>query len=153
MYRKGKPEDCRAIYDLICNMEGKKLPYDAFEAIYRRQLSDEKDFYCLVCEQGGVVIGVLNLRFEEQLHHAECVAEIMEFVVEPSCRSKGVGASMLEEACRIARERSCSQIEVACNQLRENTHRFYLREGMQNYHYKFSKLLNGEESCENMLGR
>lgn len=96
---------------------------------------------------------MLNLRFEEQLHHADWIAEIMEFVVDPSCRSKGIGAGMFEEVCRIARERDCSQIEVACNQLRTDTHRFYLRHGMKNYHYKFSLLLDGEDPGENALGR
>lgn len=153
MYRKSVPGDCQAIYDLICDMEGKQLPYDLFEGIYLRQLADEERFYCLICEANGMVAGMLNLRFEEQLHHAGWIAEIMEFVVDPSCRSKGIGADMFEEACRIARVHGCSQIEVACNQLRKDTHRFYLRQGMKNYHYKFSLLLDGEDSGENALGR
>ena len=28
------------------------------------------------------VVSVLNLRFEQQLHHCECIAEIMEFAVD-----------------------------------------------------------------------
>jgi len=153
VYRKSEPGDCRAIYDLICDMEGKQLPYDRFREIYLRQLSDTDHFYCLICEIDDRVVGMLNLRFEEQLHHAGWIAEIMEFVVDPSRRSKGVGAGMFKEACRIARERGCPQIEVACNQLRTHTHRFYLRQGMKNYHYKFSLLLEGEDSGENVLGR
>lgn len=153
MYRKSELGDCRAVYDLICDMEGKQLPCDRFEEIYLRQLSDEGRFYCLIYEIDGKVAGMLNLRFEEQLHHAGWIAEIMEFVVDSSCRSKAIGAGVFEEACRIARERGCSQIEVACNQLRTDTHRFYLRQGMKNYHYKFSLLLDGEDSGENVLGR
>lgn len=153
MYRKGELGDCRAIYDLICDMEGKQLPYDVFEGVYLRQLSAENRFYCLICEIDSKVAGILNLRFEEQLHHASWIAEIMEFVVDPSCRGEGMGARMFEEACRIARDRGCSQIEVACNQLRADTHRFYLRQGMKNCHYKFSLLLDGENSGENALGR
>ena len=121
--------------------------------IYLRQLSDAEHFCCLICENDSKVVGMLNLRFEEQLHHAGWIAEIMEFVVDSSCRSKGIGAGMFEEACLIVRERGCSQIEVACNQLRADTHRFYLRQGMKNYHYKFSLLLEGEDSGENILGR
>ena len=94
-----------------------------------------------------------NESFEEQLHHCEIIAEIMEFVVAADCRDIGVGKEVLEEACRVAQEYGCSQIEVACNQLRKDTHRFYEREGMHNFHYKFSGRLIGEDSNDNVLGR
>ena len=100
--------------------------------------------------------GMLNLRFEYQLHHAARIAEIMELVVAAQCRNKGAGKLMLNEACRIAKENGCIQIEVACNQLRKDTHRFYEREGMKNYHYKFSKPLVGDPDAlgeGNRLGR
>lgn len=102
------------------------------------------------------VRGMLNLRFEYQLHHAVRIAEIMEFVVAPQCRNKGLGKLILNEACEIAKDHDCIQIEVACNQLRKDTHRFYEREGMKNYHYKFSRSLvgvPGEPDEGNRLGR
>ena len=152
MYRKSGEKDCKAIYDLICDMENKQLPYDIFEEIYRNQLA-RKDMYCIIREENGEVQAMLNLRFEEQLHHCEKIAEIMEFVVDAGSRDIGVGKEVLEEACRVAREYGCSQIEVACNQLRKDTHRFYEREGMHNFHYKFSRRLMGEDSNDNVLGR
>ena len=151
-------DDCRAVYDLICDMEAKELPYKDFSDIFLGQLADAHH-YCLICEEDdGVardskVAGMLNLRFERQLHHCAPIAEIMEFVVDPACRNRGVGAAMFSEASRIALERGCPQIEVACNQLRVDTHRFYERQGMKNYHYKFSYLLGGNDSGENALGR
>ena len=102
------------------------------------------------------VRGMMNLRFEYQLHHAARIAEIMEFVVAPQCRNKGLGKLILNEACEIAKDHDCIQIEVACNQLRKDTHRFYEREGMKNYHYKFSRSLAGvpgEPDEGNRLGR
>ena len=152
MYRKSEEKDCKAIYELICDMENKQLPYDIFEEIYRNQLA-RKDMYCIILEENGKVQAMLNLRFEEQLHHCEKIAEIMEFVVDAGSRDIGVGKEVLEEACRVAREYGCSQIEVACNQLRKDTHRFYEREGMHNFHYKFSRRLMGEDSNDNVLGR
>ena len=53
----------------------------------------------------------------------------------------------------VAKENGCIQIEVACNQLRIDTHRFYDREDMNNFHYKFSKPLEGETYVDNKLGR
>ena len=152
MYRKASVHDIKTVYDLICDMEQRTLPFDRFQEIYCRQLR-RRDYYCLVCEQNNRVVGVLNLRFEEQLHHADSIAEIMEFVVASECRKQGIGKGMLEQACLIAREFGCAQIEVACNRLREDTHRFYLREGMQNYHYKFSKPLAEDAPVGNAIGR
>ncbi|MGN0136126.1 GNAT family N-acetyltransferase [Anaerotignum sp.] len=152
MYRKSMEKDCRVIYDLICDMEKKKLPYEKFAGIYLRQLQ-RRDMYCLLDEEAGKVRAILNLRFEEQLHHCEKIAEVMEFVVDAHCRKQKVGKRMFAEAEKVAREQGCSQIEVACNQLRKDTHRFYEREGMHNFHYKFSKRLIGEDSDKNILGR
>ncbi len=109
--------------------------------------------YCLIHEEGGKVRAMLNLRLEEQLHYCEKIAEIMEFVVDGDCRNQNVGKRMLAEAGRVALAHGCSQIELACNQLRKDTHRFYEREGMHNFHYKFSKRLIGEDNDRNVLGR
>ena len=93
------------------------------------------------------------LRFEEQLHHSERIAEIMEFAVDEAYRKQGIGKEMLANACQLAGDFGCTQIEVACNQCRKATHRFYLREGMHNYHFKFSKSLIGNDTAENAIGK
>lgn len=152
MYRKATLQDCEKVYDLICDMECKQLPFDRFSAIYRDQLCNGH-YNCLICECDTQVIGVLNLRFEEQLHHSECIAEIMEFAVDPAYRNRGIGKGMLAAACQLAQEFGCTQIEVACNQLRTDTHRFYFREGMHNFHFKFSKALVGDDTAENAIGK
>lgn len=152
MYRKATLNDCEKVYHLICNMERKQLPFDRFYLIYQEQINN-RHYYCLVCEYDNNVIGVLNLRFEEQLHHSACIAEIMEFAVDEAYRKQGVGKGMLANACQIAKDFGCMQIEVACNQLRKDTHRFYLREGMHNFHFKFSKSLNGNDTEENIIGK
>ena len=152
MYRKSNINDCRAVYNLICDLENRQLPFDSFCEIYEEQVSN-KNYYCLVCEYDNEIIGVLNLRFEKQLHHSGYIAEIMEFVIKSSHRKMGVGKEMLNIACQISRDAGCIQIEAASNQLRKDTHRFYLREGMNNFHFKFSKPLNGEVPKENKIGR
>ena len=152
MFRKATAGHCRSVYDLICNMEAKELPYDDFASIFHEQLAADC-YHCLIWEENGEVTGMLNLRFERQLHHCASIAEILEFVVDPAYRSQGLGAAMFAEACRIARESGCAQIEVTCNQLRNGAHRFYERRGMKNHHYKFSLLLEGCDGGENVLGR
>ena len=152
MFRKATIDDCARVYDLICDMEHRELPFTGFRDIFRGQL-DRSEYYCLVDERENNVIGVLNLRFEEQLHHAGRIAEIMEFAVDPAFRNMGIGKGMLEQASQIAKEHGCLQMEVACNQLRKDTHRFYLREGMHNFHYKFSRSLDGSDMTDNAIGR
>ena len=152
MVRKSEEKDCRAVYDLICDMENKQLPYEIFEKIYQKQLQNP-DMYCLIEEEGGNVRAMLNLRCEEQLHHCECIAEVMEFVVSAAYRNQKVGQRMFAEAKQVALEHGCSQIELATNQLRKDAHRFYFREGMHNFHYKLSQRLIVEDSGENILGR
>lgn len=136
--RKAGLRDWEAVYRLICEMEGEQLPGESFFEIYRIQERDRR-YYCLVCEHKGAVVGVLNLRFEEQLHHAGRIAEIMEFAVANEYRSQGIGREMLAAACRLAKEAGCELIEAASNQVRKEAHRFYLREGMRASHFKFSK--------------
>ncbi|MCI1823589.1 MAG: GNAT family N-acetyltransferase [Megasphaera sp.] len=152
MYRKSEVKDCKTIYSLICALENRNLSYERFAEIYGKQLLDEQ-YYCLIYEQNNSIQGMLNLRFEEQLHHAAEIAEILEFIVSENCRGEGIGKRIFQRACEIAKNRGCIQIEVACNQLRKSSHLFYMREGMHNFHFKFSKSLCSEEEGINALGR
>ncbi len=152
MIRNAEEKDCRAVYRLICDMEARELPFAQFAEIYREQ-AQSRLYHCLIDERDGRVAGVLNLRVEGQLHHAGRIAEILELVVDPACRNLGIGRELFAAACRLAEELGCLQIEVACNQLRTDTHRFYTREGMHNFHFKFSKPLLGDDAAENAIGR
>jgi len=145
-------EDAGRIYELICDLENTKLPVDRFSEILKKQREDE-NYCCLVGKLEDRVVAVLNLRFEDQLHHAERIAEILEFAVDRAHRSEGIGGQIFKEAVRRAKEAGCVQIEVDCNQLRTQAHRFYLREGMHAFHYKFSKNITGEDTEENRIGK
>lgn len=140
MYRKAGRGDCEDVYGLICELEGRQLPFARFSAIFQDQLNSGR-YCCMVCERDGRVAGVVNLRFEEQLHHGGWVAEIMELAVEKASRGQGIGQELFALACRAARDFGCGQIEAASSQTRTGAHRFYLREGMENSHFKFFKAL------------
>ena len=60
---------------------------------------------------------------------------------------------MFAKAVQFAKDFGCTQIEAACNQLRTDTHRFYLREEMHNFHFKFSKSLTSSDTAENAIGK
>lgn len=151
MIRVATANDMESIYSLICNMEQKVLDRDEFEQIFIEQLScDNKPL--LVFEQGNEILGALSLRIEYQLHHCAKIAEIMEFSVKESQRSKGIGKALFDAACQKSKDAGCVQIEVCCNMLRTKAHHFYKREGMHNFHYKFSMDLQGQVVTENKLG-
>lgn len=140
MVRNAVLQDEEQVYRLICLLEQTRLPRQPFLEIFRRQL-ESPAYCCLVWEEQGRVEGVLNLRWEEQLHHGGKVGEILEFVLEEDCRGQGIGKIMFARACELARRNGCLQIELDSNQRRTGAHRFYLREGMENTHYKFCKPL------------
>lgn len=151
MIRKTEAADVRGVYELICGMEQTRLDLEAFQAIYRMQ-RESAGYLCLVYEENGLLLGCLNLRLEPQLHHAASVAEVLELAVAEGHRNRGIGKALLDEACRQAGERGCVQMEVCCNRLRTRAHRFYEREGMQDFHLKRSKSLTADGPRENHLG-
>lgn len=149
--RMAKSTDVKAVYDLICDMENSKLDYEKFQQVLNKYLEDDRIF-CFVAEDCGTVIGCLNMRIEHQLHHTSKIAEILELAVMDKYRSKGVGKELFEKASQIAKDNDCLQIELSCNQLRTRAHNFYEKQGMSNFHYKFTKNLHNEEIKENRLG-
>ena len=141
MIRVSEEKDEAIIYQFMCELEQAAFDKGAFARVYKEILEDSKHRIFLYCE-GGKVLGILHLRVEAQLHHAADIAEIMELVVADGCRSKGVGKQLFRQACKVAEEWGCIQIEVASNQKRARAHQFYEREGMKNQHYKFSMPLH-----------
>ena len=152
MFRNSNLSDCAPIYRLICLLENSALPYDSFAEIYAEQLKSGK-YISLVYEAEGDIRAFINIRCEGQLHHADKIAEIMEFIISPEYRNSGLGTKLFNEAVKQSEKSGCMQIEVACNQLRKDTHRFYERMGMNNFHYKFSMPLDGSEVNGNSIGR
>ena len=68
MLRKSTAADLNRVHELISALVGHELDYDTFAQIYKEQLNDN-DYYCLLGELDGRVCGVLNMRFDRQLHH------------------------------------------------------------------------------------
>lgn len=136
MYRKSTSPDMNGVYELICLLVGHDLDEKTFAAIYERQLEDS-NHYCLVDDRDGVLYGVMNMRFEEQLHHGGTTAEIIEFFVREEARGQGTGREMLEIGKDLARKRGCVLIEVTSKIKRVDAHRFYVREELEHTHFKF----------------
>ena len=143
-------DDCERVWDLICQLEKCRLPFEPFREMFAKQVKSTH-YCCLVAreEADAPACAILNLRFENQLHHAARVAEILEFIVDEPHRGKGIGAALLEEAQRVAKEMGCMQLEVTSNRTRTEAHGFYESQGMVNSHVKLT-LPFGEINLEDI---
>lgn len=135
--RAARAGDERALHALICALEEHDFPFDAFCERLRAQAADGRHT-CLVYEEAGQVLGMLNMRIEPQLHHERPTAEILELVVDTAQRSHGVGAALFAAAREQAAHAGCEQLELASNARRVDAHRFYERQGMTKSHVHFT---------------
>jgi GNAT superfamily N-acetyltransferase len=96
-----------------------------------------KNGACFVAENGnGALLGWAHVSVTP-LIEVERRAELNGLVVDEHSRSSGVGARLLAEAEKWAKNMRCTGMSVRSNVLRERAHQFYLREGYE--HYKTQK--------------
>ena len=133
-------EHVGAVYDLVSELQSEKMEEELFAQMYSRNLAD-KDIIYLLAMEGESIVGFASLHIQYLLHHCARIGEIQEIVVTESRRGTGVGATLLEATRNCARQNDCTQMEVCCNRTRERSHRFYLRYGMKQSHYKFVRTI------------
>ena len=130
-------ENKNAVYALLCELENKKIDRAQFETSFLRNMTNKDIFYLLAVEN-DVVVGFASIHVQLLLHHAGPVGEIQEIIVNKKYRGQNVGKMLYHSLKEIAEENSCVLLEVCCNQSRIESHPFYLSQGMQNTHYKFT---------------
>lgn len=134
-------EDFTAVYQLICELEGKSFDQDPFFNMLNSCMEDI-GLHFLLAVRDKEILGLLSLRIEYQLHHAGKIAEIMEFFIQKKFRSRGIGKILFEKAKELSVSEQCIQLEVCSNFSRSMAHQFYRNRGMKCVHYKFTLLLN-----------
>jgi PhnO protein len=102
------------------------------------------DAVALVAEVDGEVAGFVDLEFRQRLNFRTLQAWIPDLVVAETHRGKGVGAALMARAEELSRERECWSLTLESATWRKDAHRFYLREGLADSAYYFSKSLTGE---------
>lgn len=133
-------DDCKTVYKFICELEDTEFIYSDFEQYYFRNI-DDPDIIYLVAEHQGNVIGFLSCHGQYLLHHMEKVWEIQELFVHEQYRSKKAGQVLIETIEDILLEKNYRYLEVASNIKRTDAHRFYLKNGFGQTHYRFTKML------------
>ncbi|CAM6631332.1 aminoalkylphosphonate N-acetyltransferase [Leclercia adecarboxylata] len=138
--RPATAEDVDAVYGLICELKQAELDRSAFHAGFAANLLDHNMRYQLA-EQNGHIIGMIGLHMQFHLHHANWIGEIQELVVMPQARGLRVGSQLLAWAEEFARQAGAEMTELSTSVKRLDTHRFYLREGYTQSHFRFTKPL------------
>ncbi len=138
--RPATAEDVDAVYGLICELKQAELDRSAFHAGFAANLLDHNMRYQLA-EQDGHIIGMIGLHMQFHLHHANWIGEIQELVVMPQARGLRVGSQLLAWAEEFARQAGAEMTELSTSVKRLDAHRFYLREGYTQSHFRFTKPL------------
>ena len=133
MIRSAELKDAEAVYRIVCELENTELDHEDFVRIYKAQLASPA-FFTYVYELDDKVIGMMNMRLEEQLHHAGAVMEIIELCVTDGWRSMGIGAKFMEFAKEVCMVHRVQRLELSSSTWREDAHRFYESQGMDMSH-------------------
>jgi ribosomal protein S18 acetylase RimI-like enzyme len=109
------------------------LPSSYFQAF--EVIENDPNIHLVVAEQGGSVVGCLQLCILAGLSSQGASRALVEDVrVASHCRSRGIGAQMLQWAIAEARGRGCKLIELLTHNTRVDAQRFYRRLGFQPSH-------------------
>lgn len=98
----------------------------------------------LVVELDGDVVGVLDMEYHQRLGDHRPQARVHDVVVTEAARGHGLGNALLARAEELARKRGCFRMTLVTAGWREGTHRFYDRNGWQDYGKWFVKPLSGD---------
>ncbi|WP_316815560.1 GNAT family N-acetyltransferase [Pedobacter nyackensis] len=138
--RKAEISDASTIQALLL-----QLGYpteDGFLAERIRTLSSNPDHLDLVYEENGIVIGFISFHFIPQIAFDGDYAVISYLVVDDKIRSRGVGAALEAYCTALAIEKKCKRVLVRSNIIRKDAHRFYLKQGYEEYQKAFVKKLS-----------
>ena len=118
--------DTDAVYALICELKQAEFDHHAFRVGFNANLRDPNMRYHLA---------------QFHLHHVNWIGEIQELVVMPQARGLNIGSKLLAWAEEEARQAGAEMTELSTNVKRHDAHRFYLREGYEQSHFRFTKAL------------
>ncbi|MBK9591885.1 MAG: GNAT family N-acetyltransferase [Crocinitomicaceae bacterium] len=136
--RKAENKDFKLIYNFINELENAIFDEKIQQVIFSENLKNENIIYVLAF-QNDEPAGFISCHAQWLLHHAALIGEIQEMIVAEKFRSKGVGKLLIEALINIAKSNGINQLEVTSSKKRESAHRFYMREGFAQSHFKFTR--------------
>lgn len=136
--RLARTEDILDIYAMVCDLENCTFDRSVFKSIYQNNLESETNIY-LIALIDSIAIGFLSCHGQYLMHHGGLVFEIQELYVDPSFRNQGIGEALINILKEHLMHRNYESLEVTSNTNRPQAHRFYLKNGFQQSHLKFTQ--------------
>jgi GNAT superfamily N-acetyltransferase len=112
------------------------VPVDGYLAMVRRMMASDGYRLTVVVER-GVTRAVAGYRYLEMLYCGK-ILYVDDLNTDPHCRSKGYGRLLMDWLKKEARANGCRELHLDSGVQREQTHRFYFREGLtiNCYHFR-----------------
>lgn len=113
----------------------------AYEQAFTEIDSDPNNMV-IVAEDGGVVIGCLQVTFIANLSFEGGRRALIEAVrIADSHQGQGLGRAIMNHVINIAREKKCKIVQLTSNNQRTDAIRFYEQLGFQSTHVGFKLYL------------
>lgn len=141
--RKADAADTDEIYTLICELESEVMDKTVFSNFFEENIRSGDNIYLTLVADSAQIVGFISCHGQKLLHHPAMVYEIQELIVTEKFRNKGGGKLLLENLEVILRETKYDSLEVTSRIKREGAHRFYIRNGFGQTHFKFIKKPEG----------
>ena len=113
-----------------------QITEDAYLSTVRRMMQTDGYLQAAVFE-GHTVVAVAGYRFMEMLYAGKTLY-VDDLNTDDTRRSRGHGKMLMEWLKNEAKSRGCVQLQLDSGVQREQTHRFYFREGLtiNCYHFR-----------------
>jgi GNAT superfamily N-acetyltransferase len=104
------------------------VPFDDYLAVVKR-MKQTDGYHLAALYDGETVRAVAGYRYMEMLFCGK-ILYVDDLNTDERCRSKGYGKALLDWLKAEARAHGCGQLHLDSGVQREQTHRFYFREGL-----------------------
>lgn len=138
--RKLELNDIEQSYKLLNELYDNEIVYDIFANKYNNSLNDD-NFYGIVAEENGIILGVLISRIVNRLVKSKMLLFIDDLIVNKNYRNNGIGNLLLQNAINYAKEQNCETVELKSYINNEKSHKLYEKFGFKKQHYAFKKVL------------
>lgn len=129
--RLAGPEDSAAIARLIGTLAADLEESSPITPPFVTKVLHQHICQVLLAARGEEVLGLLSFSFHPSLFHAADSCMIDELVIEPGARNQGIGAVLLDDAIRRAREHGCAEVSLGVMASNAGALRFYQRHGFE----------------------
>lgn len=123
LIRPGTQLDASALARLTTEL-GYPVSEESLSKRLSRILGSPRDCVLVAVEESGAVVGWIH-GFQSQLLESDFRVEIGGLIVDPRCRRRGIGRSLVQRLEQWAIEEGVPELGVRCREERVESHQFY----------------------------